>query len=113
MGALLGGLGFVLPGFALMLFFSWLYSLIGLSNVYFAASFKSLNIVVAAMVARYVLYQSKCELRVLLIPLITPHLFPLYLSLQGCTQDCRSRIDRPQDKKNSIPSPLPLHPSRL
>lgn len=53
-GALLGGLGFILPGFTLMLFFSWLYSLVGLSNIYFAASFKSLNIVVAAMVARAV-----------------------------------------------------------
>ncbi|KXS15346.1 chromate transporter [Gonapodya prolifera JEL478] len=53
-GALLGGLGFVLPGFALMLTFSYLYYLIGFDNKYFNASFQALQPVVAAMILRAV-----------------------------------------------------------
>ncbi|KAJ3281593.1 hypothetical protein HK104_011376 [Borealophlyctis nickersoniae] len=53
-GALLGGLGFVLPGFCMMLLLSYVYTLIGLDNVYFNASFKALQPVVAAMVLRAV-----------------------------------------------------------
>ncbi|KAJ3330331.1 hypothetical protein HDU93_000457 [Gonapodya sp. JEL0774] len=53
-GALIGGLGFVLPGFLLMLLFSYLYYLIGFNNEYFNASFRALQPVVAAMVLRAV-----------------------------------------------------------
>ncbi|TPX34317.1 hypothetical protein SmJEL517_g03016 [Synchytrium microbalum] len=50
-GALIGGLGFILPGFSLMLLLSWVYSIIGLDNPYFHASFRALQPAVAAMVA--------------------------------------------------------------
>jgi hypothetical protein len=49
-GGIIAGLGFILPGFALMLLASYLYSLAGFENVYFNASFRALQPVVAAMV---------------------------------------------------------------
>ncbi|KAJ1551212.1 hypothetical protein HK096_002456, partial [Nowakowskiella sp. JEL0078] len=52
-GALIGGLAFILPGFVLMLLFSFLYGIIH-DNAYFLASFKALQPVVAAMVLRAV-----------------------------------------------------------
>ncbi|KAJ3330888.1 hypothetical protein HDU76_004606 [Blyttiomyces sp. JEL0837] len=53
-GALIGGLGFILPGFVLMLTLSYVYTIIGLDNAYFNASFKALQPVVAAFVVRAV-----------------------------------------------------------
>jgi hypothetical protein len=50
LGGIVAGLAFILPGFVLMLLASYLYSLAGLENVYFNASFKALQPIVAAMV---------------------------------------------------------------
>lgn len=49
-GGLIAGIAFMLPGFILMLLASYLYTLAGFENVYFNASFKALQPVVAAMV---------------------------------------------------------------
>ncbi|KAI9002174.1 chromate transporter [Hyaloraphidium curvatum] len=54
LGALIAGLGFILPGFFLMLLLSYIYYLIGFSNVYVNASFRALQPVVAAFVLRAV-----------------------------------------------------------
>lgn len=53
-GSLLGGLGFLLPGFCLMLLFSWLYVDYGLNNHYVQASFNSIQPCVTAMIFRAV-----------------------------------------------------------
>lgn len=50
LGGIVAGLAFILPGFTLMLLASYLYSLAGFENVYFNASFKALQPIVAAMV---------------------------------------------------------------
>jgi chromate transport protein ChrA len=50
LGGIVAGLAFILPGFMLMLLASYLYSLAGLENIYFNASFKALQPIVAAMV---------------------------------------------------------------
>ena len=50
LGGLMAGLGFVLPGFVLMLAASYLYVVIGFGNVYVNASFRALQPMVAAMV---------------------------------------------------------------
>src|SRR5947207_8671774 len=50
MGGIAAGLGFILPGFLLMLLASYLYVLIGFNNQYVNASFRSLQPLVAAMV---------------------------------------------------------------
>jgi hypothetical protein len=49
-GGIIAGLGFILPGFVLMLVASYLYTLAGLENRYFNASFRALQPIVAAMV---------------------------------------------------------------
>lgn len=49
-GGIVAGLGFILPGFILMLVASYLYTLAGLENKYFNASFPALQPIVAAMV---------------------------------------------------------------
>lgn len=49
-GGIIAGLAFILPGFVLMLLASYLYTLSGLENVYFNASFRALQPIVAAMV---------------------------------------------------------------
>jgi chromate transport protein ChrA len=49
-GAFVAGIGFLLPGFVSIMFFSWIYTLIGTTNIYFNASFKALQPLVAAMV---------------------------------------------------------------
>ncbi|RGB27158.1 chromate transporter-domain-containing protein [Rhizophagus diaphanus] len=54
LGGLLGGLGFILPGFVLILLFSFIYVKVGLDNIYFNASFRALQPIVAAMVLRAV-----------------------------------------------------------
>jgi hypothetical protein len=51
-GGLAGGMGFILPGFVLMLLASYLYVAFGFGNVYFDASFRALQPMVAAMVRR-------------------------------------------------------------
>lgn len=48
-GGLIAGIGFVLPGALLMLGLSFLYIHYGISNAYFAASFKAIQPAVAAM----------------------------------------------------------------
>jgi hypothetical protein len=50
-GGIVAGLGFILPGFILMLVASYLYTLAGLENVYFNASFRALQPIVSAMVS--------------------------------------------------------------
>jgi chromate transport protein ChrA len=50
LGGIVAGLGFILPGFALMLAASYVYSLSGFQNQYVNASFRALQPVVAAMV---------------------------------------------------------------
>jgi chromate transport protein ChrA len=49
-GGIIAGMGFILPGFALMLLASYLYTLAGFENKYFNASFRALQPIVAAMV---------------------------------------------------------------
>ena len=49
-GGIVAGTAFILPGFTLMLLASYLYSLAGFENIYFNASFKALQPIVAAMV---------------------------------------------------------------
>lgn len=49
-GGIVAGLAFILPGFILMLLASYLYSLAGLENIYFNASFRAVQPIVAAMV---------------------------------------------------------------
>jgi chromate transport protein ChrA len=51
-GGIAAGLGFILPGFILMLVASYLYTLAGLKNIYFNASFRGVQPIVAAMVRR-------------------------------------------------------------
>ncbi|CUS11462.1 unnamed protein product, partial [Tuber aestivum] len=51
-GGIIAGLGFILPGFLLMLLASYLYSLAGFDNVYFNASFRGVQPLVAAMILR-------------------------------------------------------------
>jgi len=50
LGGIAAGLGFILPGFLLMLLASYLYVLIGFENEYANASFRALQPLVAAMV---------------------------------------------------------------
>jgi chromate transport protein ChrA len=49
-GGLAAGLGFVLPGFVLMLAASYIYVVVGFGNTYFDASFRALQPMVTAMV---------------------------------------------------------------
>lgn len=51
LGGLVAGIAFVLPGLILMILASYLYSLAGLENKYFNASFRAVQPVVAAMVS--------------------------------------------------------------
>jgi chromate transport protein ChrA len=62
MGGIVAGLGFILPGFILMLVASYLYTLAGLENKYFNASFRALQPIVTAMVSR-VLRTAGCASR--------------------------------------------------
>ncbi len=54
LGALAAGLGFVLPGFVLMLFCSWLYVEFGMRAVMVAAAFSGMQPAVLALVVRAV-----------------------------------------------------------
>lgn len=51
-GGIVAGLGFILPGFLAMVLLSYLYTVTGLENIYFNASFRALQPVVAAMVLK-------------------------------------------------------------
>ncbi|EDP50810.1 chromate transporter, putative [Aspergillus fumigatus A1163] len=51
-GGIVAGLAFILPGFLLMLLASYLYSLAGLENPYFNASFRAVQPIVSAMSLR-------------------------------------------------------------
>lgn len=51
LGGIVAGLAFILPGFILMLLASYLYSLAGLENKYFNASFRAIQPIVSAMVS--------------------------------------------------------------
>ncbi|KAG9286027.1 hypothetical protein G9A89_022704 [Geosiphon pyriformis] len=53
-GGIVAGLGFLLPGFLLLLLASYGYLLVGLENKYFNASFRALQPIIAAMVMRAV-----------------------------------------------------------
>lgn len=53
-GALLAGLGFMLPGFLLMLALSWFYIAIGISSPVFQAVFLGMQPAVAALIVRAV-----------------------------------------------------------
>lgn len=53
-GALLAGLGFMLPGFVLMLGLSWLYVRVGIASPIFAALFFGFKPAVAALIVRSV-----------------------------------------------------------
>merc|ERR1712093_323189 len=53
-GGIVAGIAFILPGFILMLLASYLYSLAGFENVYFNASFRALQPIVAAMILKAV-----------------------------------------------------------
>ncbi|KAF1994082.1 chromate transporter [Amniculicola lignicola CBS 123094] len=50
LGGIVAGLAFILPGFVLMLVASYLYTLAGLENKYFNASFRALQPIVSAMI---------------------------------------------------------------
>ena len=52
-GGIMAGLGFILPGFILMVLASYLYVVAGLENPYVNASFRALKPVVAAIVGRH------------------------------------------------------------
>ncbi|KAK6508106.1 hypothetical protein TWF506_010211 [Arthrobotrys conoides] len=52
MGGIIAGIAFILPGFALMLVASYVYSLASFENQYFYASFRALQPIVAAMIFR-------------------------------------------------------------
>jgi chromate transport protein ChrA len=56
LGGIAAGIGFILPGFLLMLLASYLYVLIGFQNPYVNASFRSLQPLVAAMVCDFLLF---------------------------------------------------------
>ena len=51
LGGIMAGLGFILPGFLLMLGASYVYVLVGFENAYVNASFRALQPLVAAMVS--------------------------------------------------------------
>jgi chromate transporter len=53
-GGLLAGLGFMLPGFLLMLLLSWLYVTVGLNAPLVAAAFAGCQVAVAALIVRAV-----------------------------------------------------------
>jgi len=54
LGGVVAGIGFILPGFVLMLVASYVYVVVGFGNTYFDASFRALQPLVAAMVRRFV-----------------------------------------------------------
>lgn len=57
-GGVIAGIAFILPGFALMLVASYLYSLASFENQYFNASFRALQPIVAAMASSFIAIES-------------------------------------------------------
>lgn len=53
-GSLIGGLGFILPGFVLILLFSWIYVDFGLKSAWVNASFRSMQPCIIALVFKAV-----------------------------------------------------------
>ena len=53
-GGIVAGLGFVLPGFVLMLALSWVYATMGISSMLMAAAFKGVQPAVTALIVRAV-----------------------------------------------------------
>jgi len=53
-GGLLAGLGFMLPGFVLMMMLSWFYVTYGLDSAFFAAAFYGMQAAVGAVIVRAV-----------------------------------------------------------
>ena len=86
LGGIVAGLGFMLPGFVLMLLASYVYSLAGFENKYFNASFRALQPIVAAMVRNHSAVIARRT-----IPLIK------LTDITSYTQDSRSLGDEPQD----------------
>lgn len=56
LGGIAAGIGFILPGFVLMLVASYVYVLVGFENKYVNASFRALQPLVAAMVSHCVFF---------------------------------------------------------
>lgn len=52
LGGVVAGIAFILPGFLLMLLASYLYALAGIDNIYFNASFRAIQPMVAAMASQ-------------------------------------------------------------
>ena len=52
LGGIAAGLGFILPGFLLMLLASYLYTIVGFGNLYVNASFRALQPMVAALASQ-------------------------------------------------------------
>lgn len=84
-GGIVAGIAFILPGFTLMLLASYLYSLAGLENIYFNASFKALQPIVAAMV------------RLLINTLTSANRI---VDSQSRSQDSRSLSNKPKDEED-------------
>ena len=71
LGGIAAGIGFMLPGFILMLVASYVYKLVGFENRYVNASFRALQPLVAAMVTRILLACLTCRFCVRLIRLLS------------------------------------------
>jgi chromate transport protein ChrA len=53
-GGLAAGLGFILPGFVLMIAPSYIHVVVGFGNIYFDAAFRALQLMVVAMVILFI-----------------------------------------------------------
>jgi hypothetical protein len=96
LGGIVAGIAFTLPGFVLMLLASYLYSLAGLDNKYFNASFRALQPIVAAMVVHNISSRS-----ILTDQILDPTSNP---------QDCRSLSTKSPNEKDG---PFLSHCSHL
>jgi chromate transport protein ChrA len=98
-GGLAAGLGFVLPGFVLMLAASYIYVVVGFGNTYFDASFRALQPMVAAMVSTFLCFNG------------TNVQDPLWTDFACNTQDCgtRSRFTRNQETQRVACLIRPIH----
>lgn len=90
LGVIVAGIAFTLPGFVLMLLASYLYSLAGLDNEYFNASFRALQPIVAAIVLTVHNMSSRSILTdQILDPMSSP-------------QDCRSLSTKSPNEKDGL-----------
>lgn len=83
LGGIAAGIGFILPGFILMLVASYLYHLVGFGNKYVNSSFRALQPVVAAMVFSLSIFDLHrcCEPRTKLGNILFYHMRPKRLML--------------------------------